>query len=505
MRAGLNIVVAGGTQAGKTTLLNCLAASIPGHDRVVSVEEVFELRFAHPDWVALQTRQQGLEGTGEVRLRDLVKESLRMRPSRVIVGEVRAEECLDLLLALNAGLPGMASLHANSAREALVKMCTLPLLAGENISARFVVPTVAASVDLVVHLGIDGSGRPPGRGDRRRPRPGRERHHRDRDRVRTARRPAGPRPGDAAARRALRPRRRRRARPAGAGGLTWASRSGSLAGVGLLLVWLALSDPSARASPSARPGRTRQRLDAAGLSGTSVGGVWAVSVVLAVVAFGAVQVLSRTVTVAAAFGVIGGYLPLAVLAGRARRRQRDLAEVWPEAVDNLASAVRAGLSLPEALGQLGERGPEPLREPFRRVRRATTRSPAGSVTRSTGSRTGWPTRSATAWSRRCGSPARSAAASSAACCATCRRSCARTPAPARELESRQAWTVNGARLAVAAPWLVLLMLSFQHDVIVRYASPAGTVVLVGGGVVCLVAYRLMVRVGRLPVERRILS
>jgi len=139
-------------------MLNCLAASIPGSDRVVSVEEVFELRFAHPDWVAMQTRQRGLEGTGEVVLRDLVKESLRMRPSRIIVGEVRAEECLDLLLALNAGLPGMASLHANSAREALVKMCTLPLLAGENISARFVVPTVASSVDLVVHLGIDPDG-----------------------------------------------------------------------------------------------------------------------------------------------------------------------------------------------------------------------------------------------------------------------------------------------------------------------------------------------------------
>src|SRR3954453_9495380 len=158
MQAGLNIVVAGGTKAGKTTLLNCLAASIPGRERVVSVEEVFELRFSHPDWVAMQTRQRGLEGTGEIKLRDLVKESLRMRPSRVIVGEVRAEECLDLLLALNAGLPGMCTIHANSAREALVKTCTLPLLAGENISARFVVPTVAASVDLVMHLGIDEFG-----------------------------------------------------------------------------------------------------------------------------------------------------------------------------------------------------------------------------------------------------------------------------------------------------------------------------------------------------------
>ena len=132
VRAGLNILVSGSTQAGKTTLLNCLAASIPGRDRVVSVEEVFELRFAHPDWVAMQTRQRGLEGTGEIRLRDLVRESLRMRPSRIIVGEVRGEECLDLLLALNAGLPGMASLHANTAREALVKLCTLPLLAGDN-------------------------------------------------------------------------------------------------------------------------------------------------------------------------------------------------------------------------------------------------------------------------------------------------------------------------------------------------------------------------------------
>ncbi len=158
VRAGLNILVAGGTQAGKTTMLNCLAAAVPGGERVVSAEEVFELRFSHPDWVAMQTRQAGLEQTGEIVLRDLVKEALRMRPSRILVGEVRAAECLDLLLALNSGLPGMATLHANSAREALVKMCTLPLLAGDNISARFVVPTVATSVDLVVHLGLGADG-----------------------------------------------------------------------------------------------------------------------------------------------------------------------------------------------------------------------------------------------------------------------------------------------------------------------------------------------------------
>src|SRR6185312_14650687 len=96
--------------------------------------------------------------SGEIPLRRLVKEALRMRPARLIVGEVRQAECLDLLLALNSGLPGMCTLHANSAREALVKMCTLPLLAGENVSAAFVVPTVASSVDLVIHLGLEAGG-----------------------------------------------------------------------------------------------------------------------------------------------------------------------------------------------------------------------------------------------------------------------------------------------------------------------------------------------------------
>ena len=156
--AGLNIIVAGGTQAGKTTLLNCLAAAIPARERVVSCEEVFELQPSLPDWVAMQTRQPSLEGTGEIRLRRLVKEALRMRPDRLLVGEVRQEEALDLLIALNSGLPGMCTLHANSAREAVTKLCTLPLLAGENVGHAFVVPTVAASVDLVVHVAKDAAG-----------------------------------------------------------------------------------------------------------------------------------------------------------------------------------------------------------------------------------------------------------------------------------------------------------------------------------------------------------
>ncbi len=156
--SGLNVIVAGGTQAGKTTLLNCLSAAIPARERVVTCEEVFELRIPLPDVVAMQTRQANLEGSGEIRLRRLVKEALRMRPDRILVGEVRQEECLDLLIALNSGLPGMCSIHANSAREAITKMCTLPLLAGENVGHAFVVPTVAASVDLVLHTATDRHG-----------------------------------------------------------------------------------------------------------------------------------------------------------------------------------------------------------------------------------------------------------------------------------------------------------------------------------------------------------
>lgn len=156
--AGLNILVSGGTQAGKTTMLNALCAAIPVNERVITAEEVFEIQVPLPDVVSMQTRQPNLEGTGEITLRRLVKEALRMRPNRIVVGEVRQEECLDLLIALNSGLPGMCTLHANSAREALVKMCTLPLLAGENVSAAFVVPTVASSVDLVVHLASDHRG-----------------------------------------------------------------------------------------------------------------------------------------------------------------------------------------------------------------------------------------------------------------------------------------------------------------------------------------------------------
>ncbi|WP_448071410.1 CpaF family protein [Georgenia yuyongxinii] len=157
--AGLNVLVSGATQAGKTTMVGALAGAIPAGQRVITCEEVFELNLATRDTVAMQTRQANLEGAGEVPLRRLVKESLRMRPDRIIIGEVREAEAFDMLVALNAGIPGMCTLHANSAREAVTKLCTLPLLAGENVTAAFVVPTVAAAVDLVVHLELDRDGR----------------------------------------------------------------------------------------------------------------------------------------------------------------------------------------------------------------------------------------------------------------------------------------------------------------------------------------------------------
>src|SRR5690606_41518776 len=110
--AGLNVLVSGATQAGKTTMVNALAGAIPPHERIITCEEVFELRLANRDVVAMQCRQPNLEGQGEVKLRRLVKEPLRMRPDRIIIGEVREAESFDMLIALNAGIPGMCTIHA---------------------------------------------------------------------------------------------------------------------------------------------------------------------------------------------------------------------------------------------------------------------------------------------------------------------------------------------------------------------------------------------------------
>ena len=277
-------------------------------------------------------------------------------------------------------------------------------------------------------------------------------------------------------------------------------------GVGLVLIWLALTSPPRPVAPprAGRDGRTRALLDRAGLAGTSVGGVYAVCAGTGLVCLVAIQVVSHTLTVALTFGVLGAYLPLAMLAGRARRRQRELAELWPEAVDNLASAVRAGMSLSEALTQLGHRGPEPLREPFLAfgLDYQVTGRFAESLDRLK-QRLADPVGDRVVEALRI---AREVGGGELGGLLRNLSGYLREDARTRsELESRQAWTVNGARLAVSAPWLVLLLLCFQRQVIARYASPAGVVVLVAGAAMCLLAYRAMVRIGRLPEESRVLS
>lgn len=115
--AGMNIVVTGPTQAGKTTMLNCLASAIGSRERIITIEEIFEVKLSHRDVVGLQTRLPNLEGTGEITMRRLVKEALRMRPDRIVIGEVREAESLDMLIALNSGIAGLCTLYVNSVRD----------------------------------------------------------------------------------------------------------------------------------------------------------------------------------------------------------------------------------------------------------------------------------------------------------------------------------------------------------------------------------------------------
>jgi len=276
-------------------------------------------------------------------------------------------------------------------------------------------------------------------------------------------------------------------------------------GVGLLLVCSAFAVPrTAGPHPARAPGRLERMLAEAGITGVSRGSLLALCAVLGLAASTVIQVVSQTPPVAAVFGLAAAYLPVAVVAGRARRRHRELAEVWPEVVDNLSSAVRAGMSLPDALAALGQRGPVALRPAF----------VAFGIDYQVSGRFGdcldrLKERLADPVGDRVCEGLRVAREVGGGDLGRLLRNLSgylRDDARTRsELESRQAWTVNGARLAVAAPWLVLLLLSFQTQVVQRYASATGVVILGVGAGLCLVAYRLMMRIGRLPAERRILS
>ena len=249
--------------------------------------------------------------------------------------------------------------------------------------------------------------------------------------------------------------------------------------------------------------RTRDLLVQAGIEGVSPGQLLGASAALSIVSFVLVLGTSEVLVIAVAFGGFASLLPLTLVRRRRAQRSVELREVWPEAVDNLASGVRAGLSLPESLTQLGSRGPEQLRSPFRRFGddyRATGRFNEsldrlkGNLADPVGDRVVEALRMA----REVGGTDLGRLLRTLS---TFLREDARTRA---ELETRQGWTVNAARLALCAPWILLLLLSTQPSAVAAYNQPVGAVVLLIGGGVSFLAYRVMLRIARLPSERRVL-
>jgi tight adherence protein B len=279
---------------------------------------------------------------------------------------------------------------------------------------------------------------------------------------------------------------------------------GLLLGAGLcLLLWAFTSErPVGRA-----PGQWRRGLSdllvQAGAAQVTPGALLATCTGVAVVAWLAVAALTRSPSIAACFALMAGYSPLALVRARARRRRAALRSVWPDVVEHLASGIRAGLSLPEALGQVGQHGPEELRAPFTafaedyRVSgrfsecldalKARLADPVADrvvetlrLTRDVGGTDlGRQLRTLGAFLR----------------------ADHRTRG---ELEARQSWTVSGARLAVAAPWAVLGLLATRPEAVAAYNTPRGAFVLLGGAVSSLVAYQAMLRIGRLPEDPRVL-
>lgn len=275
-------------------------------------------------------------------------------------------------------------------------------------------------------------------------------------------------------------------------------------GLGALLIWSAFATPRTPRPVVTRPSRLERMLAEAGMGGVPVRSLLLLCGAVGLISCSVVIIGTQTPPLGVVVGVLASYLPIAVVSGRVRRRRREFAEVWPDAVDDLTSAVRAGMSLPDAVAALAVRGPEPLRPAFEAfaldyqvsgrfgdcLDRLKDRlaDPVGDrvveglrVAREVGGgELGRLLRNLSAYLR----------------------DDLRTRS---ELEARQSWTVNGARLAVSAPWLVLLLMAFQTEVITRYRSATGAIVLAVGAAACVVAYRVMMRIGRLPTERRILT
>jgi tight adherence protein B len=278
---------------------------------------------------------------------------------------------------------------------------------------------------------------------------------------------------------------------------------GVLFGAGLFLVWWSFWDQPVTIKPRQRSSRLVDLLRSAGIENVSALGL--VSTCLGLAAFVSLVffAVTRSWPISGCFGLFGGWLPMAVVRWRARKRTAMLRQLWPDVVDHLRSAIRAGLSLPEALIQLGEKGPEELRHVFRdfgadyrsggqfepalnRLKERLADPVADRIVE------------ALRLTREVGG---SDLGRLLGTLGEFLRESARTRS---ELEARQSWTVNAARLAVAAPWIVMVLLATRPEAVAAYNTPMGAGVLLGGLAVSAVCYSIMLRIGALPEEERVL-
>jgi tight adherence protein B len=278
---------------------------------------------------------------------------------------------------------------------------------------------------------------------------------------------------------------------------------GMLGGAGLLLIWWSAWEKPESARRTPRTSRLEDLLRSAGIEKVSAAGLLASCLGVGIFTTLAFFAVTGSWPISGCFGLFGGWLPMAMVRWRARKRTAVLRQLWPDVVDHLRSAIRAGLSLPEALIQLGDKGPAELRHVF---------VDFGSDYRSGGQFDPSLTRlkdrladpvadrivEALRLTREVGGTDLGRLLGTLA---EFLRESARTRS---ELEARQSWTVNAARLAVAAPWIVLVLLASRPEAVMAYNTPLGAAVLLGGLAVSLVSYAIMLRIGALPEERRVL-
>jgi len=273
-------------------------------------------------------------------------------------------------------------------------------------------------------------------------------------------------------------------------------------GLGLLLILLGLTTPGSVRHRS--PSRLRRLIDRAGATRTSPSGLIATCIGVGFVAVLVVLVITAVPIVALLAGVALGYAPILVLRRRATRRSRALRSSWPDAVDTLGSAVKAGMSLPEAVADLSLRGPLALRPAFTAFTteyRATGSFSLALTTLSDRMRD--PVADRVIASLRIAREVGGADLGRVlATLSAFLRADARTRG---EIEARQSWTVNAARVAVAAPWVTLLLLCTRPEAVAAYSTSTGAVVIAGSAVLSVVAYRVMISIGRLPDDPRVLS